>query len=358
MNRTRSWFPTGAALALLLGWFLLPQPLPAQEGDKKDQAPDKVKSADPLPEVFGKKAPASVSDLKAIQDHLATVVEKVMPAVVCVRIGNSSGSGVVVSKDGYVLTAGHVSGQPGRDVTVIFHDGKKAKGKTLGGNHGIDSGLIQITTPGEWPFLEMGNSAELKEGQWCFVCAHPGGFKTGRTPPVRLGRLLRATASTLTTDCALVGGDSGGPLFDMQGRVIGINSRIGGSLAANMHVPVNPFKQDWERMVKAEVWRAGGNVGGKGKGKGNPTPDGPWLGVQTDTAAKNCQVKEVVAGSPAEKAGLKAGDVILKFDGKEVASATALAPLVRQKKVDDRVAIEVRRGEETLTLTVTIGKQK
>src|SRR5205823_2347272 len=149
------------------------------------------------------------------------LVEKVSPTVVSVRIGASSGSGVIVSKDGYVLTAGHVSGTPNRDVTIYFHGGKTAKGKTLGGNHGIDSGLIKITSDGDWPCAEMGDSAAVNKGDWCMVVAHPGGFKPGRTPPLRLGRMLKndIDKATLTTDCVLVGGDSGGPLFDMHGRV-------------------------------------------------------------------------------------------------------------------------------------------
>src|SRR6185295_19283905 len=117
--------------------------------------------------------------------------------------------------------------------TLTFPDGKQVKGKALGANTGTDSGLIKITDEGKYPYCEMGNSADLKKDQWCVAIGHPGGLKPNRTPPVRLGRINglpgKAEADKVvwvTTECTLVGGDSGGPLFDMNGRVIGIHSRI------------------------------------------------------------------------------------------------------------------------------------
>src|SRR5262245_62427636 len=145
-----------AAFAVLFGFATFAF---TQENGKKEEpkveykAPVLKKLTDRLPAPFYKKTPESVEELKTIQDHVASVVEKVMPAVVSVRVGQASGSGVIVSKDGYVLTAGHVSGKPDRDVIVFFHNSSKTvKGKTLGGNHGIDTGMIKITTEGEWPF--------------------------------------------------------------------------------------------------------------------------------------------------------------------------------------------------------------
>src|SRR5262249_14488660 len=137
--------------------------------------------ADPLaklPEVFSKRAPESLDDLKAIEQHVDKVLERVTPAVVCVRIGNGSGSGVIVSWDGLVLTAGHVSGTPGRECNLIFPDGKVVKGKTLGVSSGADTGLIKITTEAKsWPCVEMGRSGDLKAGDWCIARGHPGGYK-------------------------------------------------------------------------------------------------------------------------------------------------------------------------------------
>ncbi len=295
------------------------------------------------PSPLDKPAPENIADLKAIQQQVKATLEKVMPAVVGIRVGVASGSGVIVSKDGYVLTAGHVSGAPNREVIIVFADGKTVKAKTLGGDHGVDSGLVKISEEGEWPFVEMGKSADLKKGQWCMAIGHPGGPRKDRTPPVRLGRILDHTDKLIRTDCTLVGGDSGGPLFDLNGKVIGIHSRIGNQITANIHVPVDAYHDGWDRMVKAEVWGIPGA--------------GAYMGVQTDPEARDCKIVEVLKGSPADKAGLKADDVVVKFDGKKVDRAENLIDMVSKRKPGEEVKVEVRRGDETIELKITLGKR-
>jgi serine protease Do len=205
---------------------------------------------DKLQAVFSKPQPESLEDLQAIEQQVEKVLARVMPSVVCVQIGASSGSGVIVTKDGHVLTAGHVSGSPGRDCTLVFPDGTKVKARTLGNNRSVDSGMIKIVEEGkEWPFVEMGNSSALKPGDWCLACGHPGGFRKGRTPPVRLGRILKNGSTTLAHECTIVGGDSGGPLIDMNGKVIGIESRINQSINGNFAVPVEIFRNNWEQLA-------------------------------------------------------------------------------------------------------------
>jgi hypothetical protein len=181
------------------------------------------------------------------------VLKKVMPAVVGVRVGPGQGSGVIIREDGTILTAGHVSGKPKKDAVIIMTTAKTHKGTTLGQNKGIDSGMLKIDEEGKYPFLDMGKSAELKKGQWVVAIGHPGGFRPNRTPVVRVGRILYADKNVIRTDCTLVGGDSGGPLFDMQGRVIGIHSRIGGlAISENMHVPVDIYRKEWDKLAAGE----------------------------------------------------------------------------------------------------------
>jgi serine protease Do len=325
---------------LLLGLFAN---LPAARADEPEKEPE-------LPPALIKVAPENIEDLKAIQTQTKKVVEKVLPCTVGIVVNGASGSGVIVDAEGHVLTAGHVSGKPGQDCTLIFQDGKKVKGKTLGQNKGIDSGMVKIVEEGKYPFIEMGTSKDLKRGQWVIAVGHPGGFKPGRAPVVRLGRILDATNTLIRSDCTLVGGDSGGPLFDMNGKVIGINSRIGSTLQDNVHVPVDTFSETWDRLAKGDSWGGGGFL---------PSRDNePYLGLQLDVDNKKaCKVLEVNENSPASKAGLMAGDVILKFDGRPVGDTDDLSIVLRNKKPGEEVKVEVQRGDDKMTLKLTIGKK-
>jgi len=268
---------------------------------------------------------------------------KISAATVGVRVGAAMGSGVIVSKSGVVLTAAHVNGKPGLDVDFIFPDGTIKKGKTMGMNRRVDGGMMKITDPGEYPFVERGDSTELKRGQWVVATGHPNGYQKGRAPVLRLGRLIETGRSTLVTDCKLVGGDSGGPLFDMDGKVVGIHSRISGPLVANMHVPVSTFDADWDRYALGESW------GPVGRG-------GPFIGVEGDPDAGDAKIVAVRPDSPAEKAGVKPGDVIVKFDGRKVDSFDRLASLVSGKRPGASVRVEVLRDDEKVTLKLVVGR--
>jgi hypothetical protein len=216
----------------------------------------KGRSADVLPPVFSRPQPESINDLKAIEARVQALLPKIMPAVVGVKIGAAQGSGVIVDNEGHVLTAGHVSDAPaGKNAQreVVLPGGKILPVKVLGRNSSIDSGMLLITDrEEEFPHVEMGKSAELKRGDWVLAIGHPGGYKSNRGLVVRVGRVLEANPKYIRTDCTLVGGDSGGPLFDMHGRVVGIHSRIGNDIAFNIHVPVDTFRQTWNRLASGE----------------------------------------------------------------------------------------------------------
>ena len=175
----------------------------------------------------------------------------------------------------------------------------------------------------------------------------PGGYRAGRTPPVRLGRILETRGVFIRTDCTLVGGDSGGPLFDLDGRVIAIHSRIGTTLNDNMHVPVDTYRDTWEKLASAEAWGA--------TMLGNRT--GSYLGVQVDPEAADCRVGEVFPSSPAQKAGIKAGDVIKTFAGQKVANFGELLILLAKQKPGDEVNVEIARDDQMIKLKVTIGRR-
>jgi len=294
-----------------------------------------------------KAVPEDIEDLKAIQKQVKRVLKKVLPCTVSVRVGMAHGSGVIIRKGGYILTAAHVSGKAGQTVSVILADGRTVEGKTLGANRTIDSGLIKITDKGPWPFVKMGDSAKVKRGQWCISAGHPGGHKPGRSAVVRLGRVLEVTKSYLCTDCPLVGGDSGGPVFDLHGRVIGIHSCIGNKLTSNIHVPVNTYRKTWKRLANSEVW---------GKRPSRKTSTRPYFGVEGEPETEGCKILRVEPGSPADLAGLQDNDQVTRFDGTAITNFRELTEEINRTRPDDRVVLEVMRDKEVLRLEVVVGR--
>ncbi|MBX3748429.1 MAG: trypsin-like peptidase domain-containing protein [Verrucomicrobiae bacterium] len=217
-----------------------PAPVPGQRGA--------------VPAGFEGPTPDSVADLAAMEAHVMALVRQVTPSVVAVRVGGSTGSGVVISADGWVLTAAHVAASPNRPVRFLFPDGRTVRGRTLGTNHRMDAGLARIEEDGDWPWVPVGEAGSGVLGEWVLGLGHPGGFDPDRSMVVRLGRVIRRTAMALQTDSILSGGDSGGPLFDMHGRVVGIHSRISNSTAENYHVPIDAYLEDWVRLIRGENW--------------------------------------------------------------------------------------------------------
>lgn len=299
-------------------------------------------------EIFAGSSPSTIDDLKAMQERQQQVARRVAPATVAVRVGPAQGSGVIVSPDGYVLTAAHVAGKPGRRVVVNLSDGQIAFGKSLGLHRDLDAGLIKLDTqidngrPVTWPFVELGDSSQLVPGQWVLALGHPGGFEPDRPVVVRLGRVLENRDEFVKTDCKLVGGDSGGPLFDMDGNVVGVHSRIGTSLANNMHAPAAAFRDSWNRLVNSEVW---GRL---------PGPR-PYIGVTGATENRRCVVRQVRAGGAADTAGIRGGDIVVSFAGRRVADFAALKAHVEECSPDQEVSVTIERENATLELKLIIG---
>ena len=200
--------------------------------------------------------PKSVDELREIESQVESVVEKVTPAIVGLQIGQSRGTGVIVSGDGLVLTAAHVVDKPGTAVVVTTPDKKRFAGISLGTFSSLDAGMLKITTKSkDLPHVELGDSEQIKPGMWCIAMGHPLGYKPDRTPVVRIGRVLLNQPQVLQTDCPLISGDSGGPLFDLDGKLIGINSRIGMELSMNFHIPIKVFQDNWDRLKKGENFK-------------------------------------------------------------------------------------------------------
>jgi serine protease Do len=308
--------------------FAAPKPAPARFGE--------------LSPAFTKPTPASLPDLKAMEQHVKALVARVSPAVVAVEVGYGSGSGVVITADGLVLTAGHVCGRPNRNVRFTFPNGQTARGQTVGVEPDSDTGLMRITDPGPWPHAGTGDLDHERLGDWVLALGHPGGFDLKRSLVVRLGRVIRIEPDALQTDCTISPGDSGGPLFDMQGRVIGIHSFISGSTTENLHVPITEYYETWDELVK-DI-----------SGTGDPLLARAYVGATGVDDVAGCRLSVVDKRSPASKAGLKVGDVVVKIDGREVKAAASFRRWVAESEPGDVLELEIKRGDKRLVLAVKL----
>jgi serine protease Do len=162
---------------------------------------------------------------------------------------------------------------------------------------------------------------------------------------VRVGRVLFTSNDVIRTDNALVGGDSGGPLFDTEGNVIGIHSRINLTMESNFHVPVETYRATWDRLAKGESW--GGGPFGARRPRPAPAAKGAFMGLSFDRESTDLVLTDVTAGLPAAKAGLQAGDVLLEIDGVKLAVRDDLLKYMAKKKPGDTVSVTAKRGSET-----------
>ncbi len=297
----------------------------------------------------------SIEDLAILEKQVHSVAEKALPATVALVSNGtgSSGSGVIVSKDGLILTASHVI-QGLKKVDVYFPDGKKWVGKVLGSNYSKDIGMVQLVDAGPWPFVELGESKPLEAGDWLVALGHSAGFDPARTPPVRFGRVMSdGPGNYFTSDCTLIGGDSGAPLFDLDGKLVGINSSIGWSWKNNNHAGVDGFREDWERLRAGETW---------GALQMNPlaNPETPVLGIVMGIRdeGRGVRVQKVEPNSPAAAAGLRVGDMIVAVDKEPVLGGSELQQVLIKKEVGDLVSLGLVRGTEKLKIDVELVKRE
>lgn len=303
--------------------------------------------------MFGQ-AVNTLAELKAIEGRTAALGEKMMPCTVALISSKTgaSGSGVIVNAGGLILTAAHVT-DGAEQVEVVFPNGRQEKAKVLGSNFSKDIGMAQMEGEGPWPFTGLGTSEHLKAGDWVVAMGHSEGYDPARTPPMRFGRVVSTgPGKFLTTDCTLIGGDSGGPLFDLDGKVVGINSSIGEGLDNNNHAGIDGFREDWERLEAGESW---------GELQLNPlaNPERPVIGIMMGYELRDggVPVDQVTPRSPAAKAGVRPGDVIRSVDGSKVRGGRSLGMLLAKYAAGDEVEIGLQRGRETMKLTLVLARQ-
>lgn len=267
------------------------------------------------------------------------------------------GSGFVIDPEGFILTNHHVV--DGADkITVRFPDEREFTAKIIGSDSKTDLALIRIETGEKLPVVTLGDSSASEVGAWVMAIGNPFGLDATVTVGIisAKGRIIGSGPydDFIQTDAAINPGNSGGPLFDMQGKVVGINtaifSRSGGNMGIGFAIPINLAKSVVNQL------KTSGHVtrGWLGIGIQTVTPElAQALGLKDP---KGALITHVMPGGPGEKAGLKTGDVILKFDGREISRMRELPTMVAATEVGKKATLDVLRDGKHMKMSTTTGE--
>lgn len=353
----------------------------------------------------GQKTPAE------LDAHLQKIAPALVDSTIAIFLDGGSGSGVIVSPDGLVITAAHVTSQPNQQIDVLLSDGRELPATTLGVDHNTDGALLQINAPGPFPFRPYVREKNYAIGDWVIATGHPGGPVIGRPAPFRLGRIYAdgtksGFSDPLTTSAMVISGDSGGPIFNLNGEIIGINSNISGAWTVNNHVPISAIIEKWDALLAGELIgepQQGPTLEAEdyfdepfrnlrekfleildarpaddpeaNKLRAHPrlldphhmqayldrwapdpeAPQTPKLGLKFDLTPSNksALISEILPGSPAEKSGLKKGDSITRLGDSPTTSPTSFGiALNKLKKLPIFPDLKVITADgRTLTIT-------
>lgn len=269
----------------------------------------------------------------------------------------AAGSGFIISSDGYILTNNHVV-EDADEIIVALSDRREREAKLIGSDSASDLALLKIDAT-DLPTVRLGNSEKLKVGEWVVAIGSPFGFELSVTAGIvsAKGRSLPDENGNyvpfIQTDVAINPGNSGGPLFNLEGKVVGINSQIftrsGGFMGLSFAIPIDVAMEVVEQLKEKGFVSRG------------------WLGVliqrvDRDLAesfgldrATGALITQVLADSPAEKGGLKEGDIILKFNGRAIDLSSDLPHIVGRTKAESTVDVEIVRNGKAKTLPIMIG---
>lgn len=268
----------------------------------------------------------------------------------------SLGSGFIISGDGYILTNAHVV-DAADEITVRLTDKREFKAKVIGTDKRTDVALIKIDA-GNLPTVNFGDPSQLKVGEWVVAIGSPFGFDNSVTAGIvsAKGRSLpqESYVPFIQTDVAVNPGNSGGPLFNMKGEVVGINSQIysrsGGYMGVSFAIPID-MAMEIQSQLRSHGKVSRGRLGVVIQEVTRELADSLGLGRPMGAI-----VNAVEKGGPAEKAGLEPGDVILKFDGKTINSSSDLPRLVGSTKPGTKSTVQIWRKGASKDLGVTVGE--
>jgi len=269
------------------------------------------------------------------------------------RARRGTGSGVIISPDGYILTNNHVAGAA-TEINVRLSDGRELRARRIGADPETDLALIKVEAQ-NLSFATLGDSSKLEQGEWVIALGSPFGLEQTMTAGIvsATGRDFGGTYDNyIQTDASINPGNSGGPLVNMYGEVVGINtmiySRSGGSEGIGFSVPSNMAKKVQEQLIS------------------NGRVSRGYLGVSLQalsTTAESSPGKEgaligdLSANSPASKSGLRNGDVIVEFDGKAVKSSKQLTEFVADTPVGKAVKVNFVRDGQAQTTSITLAER-
>jgi S1-C subfamily serine protease len=280
----------------------------------------------------------------ALQNRIEQTIARAAPAVVGVTErrpgGVGSFSGVIVHPEGWIWTAGHAV-TPGRKYQIHLADGRTLDGIGKGTNRLLDCAMIEVVPkPSEpLPVLPIGDSSQLATDQPCISLSHPGSYDPSRGAIARLGRILQPVSSRfgmIASTALMEPGDSGGPLIDLEGRLIGIHSQIGRDLKDNYDVPVGTFVKYWQELKEESDFEV------------QSIPGLPDLGMRVRRGRRTGpRIVSVTPEGPADRVGLAEGDVIVEVAGKRWTGGNFQEQMVRRFLEGERsVAIAVTRGSD------------
>lgn len=270
---------------------------------------------------------------------------------------SSLGSGFIISEDGFVVTNNHVI-QDADEVKVILQDDTELTAEVVGRDPKTDIAVLKVQTDRVLPAVNWGNSDIMRVGDWVLAIGNPfglGGTVTAGIVSAR-GRNIRSGPydDYIQTDASINKGNSGGPLFNVDGRVIGVNTAIfsqtGGSVGIGFAIPSSLAKPVVDQLIEYGRTRRG------------------WLGVRIQSVtpeiadglgmgeAKGALVAGVTDDGPAAQAGIQPGDVVLEFNGQDVERMSMLPRIVAETRIDTRVPVKIFRKGQTETLHVTVGE--
>ena len=267
------------------------------------------------------------------------------------RKATALGSGFIINKKGLIVTNNHVI-QGAEDIVVTFNDKSEYKAKVIGKDPYMDLAVLEIESKEKFIPLTFGDSDKARVGDWVIAIGNPFGFGGTVTSGIISSRNrdigLTRYDDFIQTDASINQGNSGGPLFDLNGKVIGINTAIiapgaSGSIGIGFAIPANPASKVIDQLIKYGETKRG------------------WLGVRIQDVTKEIAeveklektkgalIASVAEKSPADKGGLKAGDIILEFDGKKIDTMRTLPKLVAQTEVGKRVTVKIWRNQKLIT---------